>query len=55
MLCPIFMDTSNVKIKILPTPPIASTSNGVATAPVALGVREQQQLLREKYTKLKRK
>tara|TARA_R110002110_G_scaffold94148_1_gene244477 strand:+ start:83 stop:1459 length:1377 start_codon:yes stop_codon:yes gene_type:complete len=55
MIYPIFMDTSNVNIKILAPSPVASIANGVVTAPVALGVREQQELLRAKYTKLKRK
>jgi archaellum biogenesis ATPase FlaH len=54
IIYPIFMDTSIVKIAILPKASIPTAPNGVATAPVALGVREQQQLLREKYTKLKR-
>ena len=55
IIYPIFMDTSIVKIAILPKAIIPTAPNGVATTPVALGVREQQQLLREKYTKLKRK
>jgi archaellum biogenesis ATPase FlaH len=55
MIYPIFMDTSIVKIAILPKASIPTAPNGVATAPVALGVREQQELLRAKYTKLKRK
>jgi len=55
IIYPIFMDTSNVAIKILPRAMMPATTNGVATNPVALGVKEQQQLLREKYTKLKRK
>lgn len=55
MIYPIFMDTSNVNIKILPPVSAALAANGIATAPVALGVREQQELLRAKYTKLKRK
>ena len=54
MIYPIFMDTSNVKIKILPKTQMP-TANGVVTSPVALGVKQQQQLLKEKYTKLKRK
>tara|TARA_Y100000310_G_scaffold102691_1_gene100863 strand:- start:7435 stop:8811 length:1377 start_codon:yes stop_codon:yes gene_type:complete len=51
----LFMDTSCVKIKILPKAQVPTTTNGVATNPVSLGVKEQQQLLREKYSKLKRK
>jgi len=54
MIYPIFMDTSNVKIKILPKTQMPS-ANGVVTSPVALSVKQQQQLLKEKYTKLKRK
>jgi replicative DNA helicase len=54
MIYPIFMDTSNVKIRILPKTQMP-TANGVVTSPVALGVKQQQQLLKEKYTKLKRK
>ncbi len=54
MVYPIFMDTSNVNIKILPKAHMP-TANGVVTAPVALGVKQQQQLLKEKYTKLRRK
>jgi archaellum biogenesis ATPase FlaH len=55
IIYPIFMDTSCVKIRILPKPQMPTTTNGVVTSPVSLGVKEQQQLLREKYTKLKRK
>ena len=53
MVYPIFMDTSNVKIKILPQTP--ATSSQVVTAPVVLDPRAQQQLLKEKYSKLRRK
>ena len=55
MVYPIFMDTSNVKIKILPKP--ANVAHGqaqVATAPVALNPAAQQKLLSEKYTKLRK-
>ena len=55
MIYPIFMDTSAVKISILSQAPMPSSSNAVATAPVALNARAQQNLLREKYSKLKRK
>mgnify|MGYP003627673473 CR=1 FL=1 len=51
----IFMDTSNVSIKILPSTTMPSHPNGVVTSPVALGSKQQQHLLREKYSKLKRK
>ena len=54
IIYPIFMDTSNVNIKILPKPIMPNGTNSVATTPVALGPRQQQQLLRDKYTKLKR-
>ena len=53
MVYPIFMDTSNVKIKILPQTP--ATYSQVVTAPVVLDPRAQQQLLKEKYSKLRRK
>ena len=58
MVFPIFMDTSNVNIKILPKIPNQNnnTSNpAVATAPVSLGPVAQKQLLQAKYTKLRRK
>jgi len=55
MVYPIFMDTSAVNIKILPKQQMPSTLNGVTTSPVTLSVKDQQRLLREKYTKLKRK
>jgi hypothetical protein len=56
MVYPIFMDTSNVNIKILPRPPAANIQGQaqVVTAPVALGPAAQQQLLAEKYTKLRK-
>ena len=53
MIYPIFMDTSNVNIKILPRTQMPTATSGTTT-PVALGVKAQQQLLRDKYTKLKR-
>ena len=50
------MDTSNVNIKILPkTPQQKDTPSGVVTAPVALDSKQQKDLLRQKYTKLRRK
>ena len=55
IIYPIFMDTSYVKIKILPKPPMPTGASSVATTPVALGTKQQQELLREKYSKLKRK
>tara|TARA_B100000214_G_scaffold229358_1_gene167171 strand:+ start:1448 stop:2827 length:1380 start_codon:yes stop_codon:yes gene_type:complete len=56
MVYNIFMDTSNVNIKILPKiTQQTSTPNGVVTAPVALNSKQQKDLLRQKYTKLRRK
>ena len=52
---PIFMDTSNVQIKILPKTSMPTTVNSVATSPLTLSSKEQQILLREKYSRLKRK
>ena len=56
MVYNIFMDTSNVNIRILPQP-TTNTVNGstVTTAPPPLGPRLQQQLLKDKYSKLKGK
>ena len=56
MVYPIFMDTSNVNIKILPKPtaPPGQAQNPVVTAPVALDPKAQQQLLSAKYTKLRK-
>ena len=57
MVYPIFMDTSNVKIRILPRTQLAASQGQqqVATAPVALDPKAQQQLLAAKYNKLKGK
>jgi len=59
MVYNIFMDTSNVSIKMLPKPttPAANTSaaNAVVTSPVALNPAMQRQLLMNKYAKLRRK
>jgi len=53
----IFMDTSNVKIKTMPK---ANTVNVVSTTapsipanPVALGARQQKELLQNKYEKFR--
>jgi len=56
MIYNIFMDTSNVNIRILPQQ-TTNTVNGstVTTAPPPLGPRLQQQLLKDKYSKLKGK
>ena len=53
IIYPIFMDTSNVKIRILPTATTAAVGSMPTQAP--LGVKQQQTLLRQKYTKLRRK
>jgi replicative DNA helicase len=58
MIYNIFMDTSNVNIKVLPSvrsQQTTNTNNSVVTAPVALTTKEQQDYLKAKYTKLKRK
>ena len=58
MVYNIFMDTSNVNIKILPKIHQLGTSNStqqVVTSPVSLDPRAQQELLKAKYTKLRRK
>jgi len=56
MVYNIFMDTSNVSIKIMP-PQTTSSVNGntVMTGPPPLGPRLQKQLLKDKYSKLKGK
>ena len=51
MVYNIFMDTSNVNIKILPkTPQLSGNTNAqqIVTAPVALDSKAQQQLLKAK-------
>jgi hypothetical protein len=56
MVYNIFMDPSNVSIKIMPPQTISSVNgNTVTTGPPALGPRLQKQLLRDKYSKLKGK
>ena len=55
IIYPIFMDTASVKIQILPKAQMPTMASGVVTSPVALGAKQQQELLRQKYTKLKRK
>ena len=58
MVFNIFMDTSNVNIKILPKIPQLNgntQTQQIVTAPVALDSKAQQQLLKAKYTKLRRK
>ena len=54
MVYDIFMDTSNVKIRILPR--VAPTGNpAAATSPVVLTASMQQNLLKSKYEKYRRK
>jgi replicative DNA helicase len=56
MVYNIFMDTSNVNIKIMPSPPPGSqTSTNAGAPPPPLGPGLQKQLLKDKYSKLKRK
>ena len=59
MVFNIFMDTSNVNIKVLPKHAVPNAqnnaNNGVATSPVTLTPKQQQDLLKAKYTKLRRK
>ena len=57
MVYNIFIDTSNVNIKILPKISNQNNTNNpaVVTAPVSLGPVAQKQLLQAKYTKLRRK
>ena len=58
MVYDIFMDTSNVNINILPKIPNQTSggnSSAIVTAPVALNAKQQQDLLKNKYTKLRRK
>ena len=55
MIYNIFMDTSNVKIRVLPqnNAVTAATSNGVVTSPVALTPKMQRNYLQTKYQKFK--
>jgi len=53
VIIPIYMDTSNVKIKTMPQITTATVGNTQTQAP--LGIKQQQTLLRQKYTKLRRK
>tara|TARA_B100001094_G_scaffold331383_1_gene399477 strand:- start:5869 stop:7236 length:1368 start_codon:yes stop_codon:yes gene_type:complete len=52
MIYDIFMDTSNVKIKVLPK---AVNTTNVATAPVENSAQQQKQHLLQKYKNFKRK
>jgi len=52
---PIFMDTSNVNIKILPAPGPAHTAGPIPLNPVVLSAAAQKELLQKKYQKLRRK
>ena len=55
MVYDIFMDTSNVKIRVLPknNAVTATTSNGIVTSPVALTPKMQRNYLQSKYQKFK--
>ena len=58
MVYNIFMDTSCVNIKTLPKTAIPGATNNtqqIITAPVSLEPKAQQQLLKAKYSKLRRK
>jgi archaellum biogenesis ATPase FlaH len=60
MVFDIFMDTSNVKIRFLPKAHTPTVANGaqaplVPTSPVSLSSKMQQNLLRNKYAKLRGK
>ncbi len=55
MVYNIFMDTSNVKIRILPKVNMPTAGNNVATSPVALTPGMQKNLLHSKYQKFKGK
>ena len=48
----LFMDTSNVCIKMLPKPAIQG--GGIATSPVTLSAAEQQKQLKNKYEKFRK-
>ena len=48
----LFMDTSNVCIKMLPKP--AMSGGGIASSPVALTAAEQQKSLKSKYEKFRK-
>ena len=53
----IFMDTSNVNIKIMPRINTVSPSGGSAQIPrnpVALGAKQQKELLQNKYEKFRK-
>ena len=50
----LFMDTSNVCIKMLGKPPAASAAAQVATSPVAVTVKEQKEILKNKYDKFRK-
>ena len=50
----LFMDTSNVCIKMLGKPPAASGAAQVATNPVAVTVKEQKEILKNKYDKFRK-
>jgi len=52
---PIFMDTSNVNIKILPSPGTSAAAGPIPLNPVVLSTTAQRELLQKKYQKLRKK
>jgi len=52
---PIFMDTSNVRIRILPTVATNGQNGKIPLNPVVLSSAAQKELLQKKYQKLRRK
>ena len=51
----LFMDTSSVNIKMLPKPAVpAGAGPQVAMNPVAIGAKEQKEILKNKYDKFRK-
>jgi hypothetical protein len=50
----LFMDTSNVCIKMLGRPAAPSATTQVATNPVVITAKEQKEILKNKYDKFKK-
>ena len=55
MIYNIFMDTSNVKIRVLPKVNMPTAGNNIATTPVALTPGMQKDLLQNKYEKFRKR
>tara|TARA_R100001163_G_C4888139_1_gene82390 strand:- start:169 stop:474 length:306 start_codon:yes stop_codon:yes gene_type:complete len=51
----IFMDTSNINIKIMPKVNTVSASSNIPLNPVALTAKQQKELLQNKYDKFRKK